>query len=357
MIVEVILPVILTGVVIAGSVLCYDYLLVIPFAFLAVITMLGRTELQFFCLTISILIILYYTLFKKEKNNERKLNSYLARKKEGFAKINKMEQLAVHKRVEKITKFFKFIHFTSDKKIEKMKSDLRIAGIMQPDKYIDNFFKDYILIVVGAGVFVFISFMIRMIRTNNIIIVGTGYLFTIIAALLVLFSIFPFTIFSFLVKDMKAKALKRIEADYPKLFEHIFFYYGTDGKSYLLADVMSKFSANVSFEMSCLIDSLISDCKLSERKALENLKSNYSESTKIVNLSDKLIKCVEGFSLGSETLRGLYDQLIAEEDLLREQREARKNEIYIAVMIVTVSVAFAIELGGILLTMMKETMK
>lgn len=354
---SVLLPIALMAVIIFGVVQRLAWVYIPAYLYLAWLTLGMHSTVQYLALSISLMVMLYVSIFGKAKDNERLMTRYLSKYKSGFDKINKLNQLEMHKKSEKILKVYKTLRLINDDSLNRMKMDLKISGNMNPDKYIDEFFADYPLLIMATVGIVFLTIMFYILASMlGGIIEIISIIFDILCFLLVFFCLFSILFLKMTIKDKKNKAIKNIDNDYYKLFEHIYFYYGTEGRTYLLADVMSKFSANVSFEMSCLVDSLIDDCKMSERKALENMKNNYSESLKIVNLADKMIKCIDGFALGSETLKGLYDQMIAEEDLMREQRETRKNEIYVFIMIITVGIAFLSELAGIIITMILEVL-
>ena len=156
------------------------------------------------------------------------------------------------------------------------------------------------------------------------------------------------------VKDLKKKFIVNLEEDYPKLFEHLYFYYVDTDRQLLLGDVLKKMTNNIGPEMTLLVKNLISDSKNSEEKALSNASTRYHDSVKIVNLLGKMSRCIGGASLGGEELQSLYNQMIAEEDIKRELSEERRNEIFQLIMMGGIMSMFLSQIVGLLIEMIKE---
>lgn len=298
-------------------------------------------------------VVLYLILFDSSKYNTLFITLYGKVHSGEYDKIDRRKQYNKHVKEKKCVEFFIKYKLLSQKKFDYCCTQLKVAGIFNPEQYIGEYIINSpmllvvgVLFLVGSKVF---RYLLYIVFNEYSFLTSIMYVFGIV---LCIGSVFSIALLPKVAHNMKKKAIKEIEDDYPKLFNHIYYYYVSSGRTYLLSDVLSKLSANLNSSTTSMVNIIIEDCKSSEIIALQNVKSRYSESIKIVNLADKLQRCVEGYELGPEYLRGLHEQMIAEEDLSRQRKEERKTSLYTLAMMVCMLLMVAISCSGLLLQYM-----
>lgn len=304
---------------------------------------------MFYLLCIALIAYLYYNMFKRDKFNTVLTSFRVSQNTEMYQKIDKRKQYQDFEKKKKVLDRYIKYNLISQKSLDSMINQLKIIGESNPLKYICDYlastpmiiFCGIVCLILGKLMewLFFILFKSSIFTTSFLMFGGIGL---IIAGFLA-----PIRL-PFAIANKKREVIAEIEKDYPKLFNHVYYYYGIQKTNYLLSEVLSKFNGNICHGMRALIDGAIEDCKLSEEIALRNIKIKYSESINIVNLADKLQRCIDGFELGPEYLRGLHEQMIAEEDLKRKQSEEKKNEVYTFVMMTCLTATLILQICGVL---------
>lgn len=298
-------------------------------------------------------VVLYLVLFDSSKFNSTFLTIYGKYKSGEFDKIDRRKQYNKHVKEKKCVDFFLKHKLMSQKKFDYCCTQLKVAGVTNPEQYIGEYILNSPMYLVMGLIFIAGSKVIEYVF--YLIFNDYSFTTTIVYAAgvaLCVGSLFAVPLLPMVTANMKKKAIAEIEEDYTKLFNHLYYYYVSSGRTYLLAEVLSKLSANLNKSTTSMINIIIEDCKSSEVMALQNVKARYSESVKIVNLADKLQRCVEGYALGPEYLRGLHDQMIAEEDITRERKEERKTSLYTLTMMICMLLMVTISCFGLALQYM-----
>lgn len=299
--------------------------------------------------------VLYRLIFKKEVKLSKLLSKKLKKFVKKFKEVDKREQYANFLRSKKYLDFYEKYGLLSKRSKKEIESNLLTCGYENAEGYIINFFKEMhwivlAIIIIGATNIILTGLI--WIMVNEVLMITTiltGVL-VIVASLFILAPL----VLKAQVKDLKKKFIVNLEEDYPKLFEHLYFYYVDTDRQLLLGDVLKKMTNNIGPEMTLLVKNLISDGKNSEEKALSNASTRYHDSVKIVNLLGKMSRCIGGASLGGEELQSLYNQMIAEEDIKRELSEERRNEIFQLIMMGGIMSMFLSQIVGLLIEMIKE---
>lgn len=302
----------------------------------------------YYILLILMAYIIYSSIFAQGSKSVKKINKLIKKNKEDYKKIDKRYQLEQTTKDKKLINLFIKAKIISEKRMEEIQKELKLSGIEDPVKYIAEYLKYSPVIIIMGAVIIIMGKVAVWILKNKIFNV-----LLYIGIIVVIIGIACIIALPFISGYKRRETTKEIEKDYPKLLSHLYYYYGTEGRTYLLSDVMGKFNSDVCKPTQMMIDNIIEDCKRSEREALENVKYRYSHSAKIINLADKLMRCSDGFELGPAYIKGLYEQMIAEEDEARVQKEVRKNEIYIGIMSVCMVAVLLTQMAGIIVEMMK----
>lgn len=291
-----------------------------------------------------------YTLtFDQEKRMVNKINKSTKKRESEYKKVDKLylaeQQKKNRKALDVIVKF----KLMSEEKLQETLRELKISGEQNPIQYV----LDYFLLVIIMFAFGLLTMFMGAVITKLLSVKFMGMAFELLGIVLVISGGFQLFTVSSLAQKRRQANIKEIEDDYNKLLTHLYYYYGTSDKSYMLSDVLGKFNSPVSKSTTAMIDGIIEDCKKGELQALENVKIRYCQSIKIVNLADKLERCIDGFELGPVYIKSLHAQMIAEEDASRENKEQAKNELYTVVMCICMVTVMFLQIIGIGSTFLK----
>lgn len=296
--------------------------------------------------------LIWTTLFVANTKTLGKIRKNVSKQSDRYKRIDKRvvhaEQLKVLADIERYKKW----KLVSPNLLTRIRPALNTLGVNNVEAYVHKSIQKGfayavtgITIIVGASLST--TFLLIMTNVDFSVVssllrtVGLGYL---VVALLSIFYI------DGVVQKNLFLHVKAVESDFSKLFYHIYPYYTEASNKYQLSEVLSKFSTT-NQQMEVLVDFLKEESKKSEEGALLSVIESYSSSIKIVDFASKLLKCVTGNKLGPKYLKSMYDQLIAEEDRIRTEKEQKKYEQYILVMLIGLGCALASVIIGVLIEM------
>lgn len=312
--------------------------------------------MKFIVLIVIILMIIYEIKFRREYYRQLYLTFVFKTKQSKYAKLDKTKEYKKYITQKVYLDFCRKHNILKEKTYKKIFDNLSMSGYKNPEEYMANFTSIAPLLLVVGSIIWFICFVFKIwnkfipLPDQDLILLVNILLFLSTVAIIVGILILPILYYDSKLK--KKHTIWKVEQDYYKLFSHLYYYYSIPNPNYLLAQVLEKFTDNCSKEMRSLVDKMISTSKQSDELAIKETKQRYSQSIKIVNLMDKLQKCVEGNKLGPEYLKGLYNELIEEEDYKRTVAEQHKQSMYLAVLTITILIAVLSALTGMTIEIM-----
>lgn len=308
---------------------------------------------RIYLILVVVLFLLWKVIFVNQKRFTKTLRRNTTKQAVVYERVDKRLAHQEHINVMEDMDMYKRWRLISDAQLASMKKDLSTLGIYDVEGYAHKSIKNgvnYILVgAAGVAGSVIVDIVLRWLLK-----VDLGFVISILKAMGMI-TLITGLICVFGIKFVIAKNLKEhvasIEKDLNKLFFHMYPYYSeVRTANYRLSDILSKFSTT-NPQMEILVSTMINDSKRSEELALQSVIEGYSSSIKVVELASKILKCITGNNLGPRYLKSMYDQLIAEEDRARQDKETKKYDLYLMVMMITLIITMLIQVAGMMIEM------
>ena len=289
------------------------------------------------------ILFLYHMFFKETDFATKKM-----RKAVNKLRISKVNKNANKKRGEQYVSFVLKYHMQTPQQISDIKEDLYAYANEDFVEEAGRKLNGYLPLMITSGICI-VSFITLYLSEGFMIM--TIILFTPLLYLLSDIYRLLFTPQRFIKTAIKI-SVTEINKHFRDFFNHIYYYYAQDNAKVLLSDVMSSYLKYAPSTMKPIVKSILKDCEISEIKAMQNLRVRYSKSQKICELSQKLEKRISGHTFGKRYLFSMKESIDEEHEANLQLAEETKQEKYIALLGVGISIALVLSILGVMYVLM-----